>query len=65
MKAEFDRYFGILTSAKDWQTFAVAGGICLAAVMFNQLLFVLALIFFVRSIWLAWPILMKKYNEKV
>lgn len=63
MKAQFDKYFGILTSSKDWQTFAIAGAICLAAVILKEILFLAALILFGRALWLGFPQIKKSIHD--
>ena len=63
MKEQFDKYFGVLTSSKDWQTFAVAGAICLAAVILKEILFLLALVLFGRALWLGFPQLKKAIKD--
>lgn len=60
MENTIKKQFKDLIASKSWITWAIAGGICLAAITLKALLFLAAIVCLGRAIWLAWPIIAKK-----
>lgn len=52
-----------LLASRSWLTWFLAGLLCLVAVFLRPLLFILAFVFFVRALILAWPEIEKKLKD--
>lgn len=50
-----------LIANKNWQAWAIAGTIVLVTIVLKPLLFLLALVLFIRALILAWPEIQKKF----
>lgn len=59
MENQIRQWVKDLLASKAWASWAMAGAICLIAVVLKPLLFLLALVFFGRALWLAIPELTK------